>query len=364
MKDKNYYAVIMAGGGGTRLWPLSRRKRPKQLLKLIDDTSMFAMAVNRLRAIFPVERILVVTVADQTAKLQKDVPDIPRENYLIEPMPRGTASVVGLAATRLQQIAPDATMAVLTADHYIRNLPLFHQLLEAAWETAQDNWLVTLGIHPTFPATGYGYIQHAEMIQKSQTLAVHRVLKFKEKPDLATAKVMLQSGDHDWNSGMFIWKVNGILAEFEKQMPDLYTGLTRIASASGTPREEGVIHEVWQALRPSTIDYGIMENAGSLAVIPATDLGWDDIGSWESLFEVLPCDENGNIFIGCKPLTLDSNHSLVLSEKSDRKIVTIGMQDAIIIDTGDALLVCNRHDAQKVRDVVKMLGDVENGKYL
>jgi mannose-1-phosphate guanylyltransferase len=364
MADNNFYAVIMAGGGGTRLWPLSRRKRPKQLLKLIDDTSMFAMAVNRLRTILPVERILVVTVADQAAQLQKDIPEIPKENYLIEPMPRGTASVVGLAAIHLQKIAPNTSMAVLTADHYIRNIPLFHELLEAAWETAQDNWLVTLGIHPTFPSTGYGYIQHADIIGKYQTLAVHRVLKFKEKPDLATAKVMLQSGDHDWNSGMFIWKVSSILAEFERQMPELYQGLTRIAASLGTAAEAETVEETWRGLKSVTIDYGIMEKAESVAVIPATDLGWDDIGSWESLFEVLPCDENGNIFIGCDPLSLDSNHSLILSENPGHQIVTIGMQDTIIIDTGDALLVCNRHDAQKVKDVVQKLGKIENGKYL
>jgi mannose-1-phosphate guanylyltransferase len=364
MADKNYYAVIMAGGGGTRLWPLSRRARPKQLLKLVDDTSMFAMAVNRLKAILPVERILVVTVGDQAAQLQKDMPEIPPENYLIEPLPRGTASVVGLAAIHLQHIDPNASMAVLTADHYIRNIPLFHQLLEAAWETAQDGWLVTLGIHPTFPSTGYGYIQHAEIIGKCQTLAVHKVLKFKEKPDLATAKAMLQSGDHDWNSGMFIWKVDSILAEFERQMPELHQGLTRIASSLGTPSESKTIEDVWRGLKPVTIDYGIMEKAKSVAVIPATDLGWDDIGSWESLFDVLQGDENGNIFIGCEPIALESSHSLVLSEVPGHKIVTIGMQDTIIIDTGDALLVCNRHDAQKVRDVVKMLGELENGKYL
>jgi mannose-1-phosphate guanylyltransferase len=364
MSDKNYYAVIMAGGGGTRLWPLSRRSRPKQLLKLIGNTSMFAMAVNRLRDILPIERILVVTVAEQAALLQQDVPDIPKENYLIEPMPRGTASVVGLAAVKLQAIDPEATMAVLTADHYIRNIPLFHQLLEFGRETAQDGWLVTLGVHPTFPSTGYGYIQHAETIQKYQTLAVHRVLKFKEKPNLETAKAMLQSGDHDWNSGMFIWKVSSIMTEFEKQMPALYTGLTRISADLGTDRESETIQSVWQELESRTIDYGIMEKAASVAVIPATDLGWDDIGSWESLFEVLPGDENGNVFIGCEPIAYDSNHSLLLSENAGHKIVTIGMQDTIIIDTGDALLVCNRRDAQKVREIVQMLGNIENGKYL
>ncbi len=364
MADHNFYAVIMAGGGGTRLWPLSRRKRPKQLLKLIDDTSMFAMAVNRLKAILPVERILVVTVADQAAQLQKDVPEIPAQNYLIEPMPRGTASVVGLAAIHLQKIAPDATMAVLTADHYIRNIPLFHKLLEAAWQTAQDGWLVTLGIHPTFPSTGYGYIQHGETLQKYQTLAVHRVLKFKEKPDLGTAKVMVASDDHNWNSGMFIWKVGSILAEFKRQMPELHQSLESIAASLGTPAEANTVEETWRELKAVTIDYGIMEKASSVAVIPATDLGWDDIGSWESLFDVLPGDENGNIYIGCAPVSLESDHSLILSENPGHQIVTIGMQDTIIIDTGDALLVCNRHDAQKVKDVVQKLGKIENGKYL
>ncbi len=364
MSENDYYAVIMAGGGGTRLWPLSRRKRPKQLLKLVDDTSMFAMAVDRLRAILPVERILVVTVADQAAQLQKDVPDIPKENYVIEPMPRGTASVVGLAAIHLQRIAPKATMAILTADHYIRNIPLFHQLLKTAYDAAQDGWLVTLGIHPTFPSTGYGYIQHGETIKQEKALPVHRVLKFKEKPDLETAKAMLQSDDHNWNSGMFIWKVDTILSEFANQMPELYEGLTKIIAASGSAHEQNVIQEVWRGLKPNTIDYGIMEKAASVAVIPATDLGWDDIGSWESLFEVLPADENGNIFVGCEPITIDSNHSLIVSDNSERKLVMIGMEDTILVDTGDALLVCNRHDAQKVREVVRLLAELENGKYL
>jgi mannose-1-phosphate guanylyltransferase len=356
--DKNlehYYAVIMAGGGGTRLWPLSRKAQPKQMLSLFDERSLFQASVERLDGIFSHDRILVVTVEDQASELQEQCPEIPQENFILEPMPRGTASVVGLAAIALRNRDPQAVMAVLTADHYIGKEQKFRQALRSAHDVAQDGYLVTLGIQPTFPATGYGYIQRGEPIGVYGGLDVDRVLRFKEKPDEEQARQLLATGDHAWNSGMFVWKVDRILAEFERQMPDLHAGLEEISRAWLKPEHKTVIDKVWPSLKSETIDYGIMEGADRVAVIPAADWKWSDVGSWESLFEVLPTDEQGNIIMGGKHIGLDTDHSLVYVTQERRLIVTIGVSDLVLVDTGDVLLVCHKDQAQRVRQVVDHL---------
>lgn len=361
---KNYYAVIMAGGGGTRLWPLSRTSRPKQMLRLGSERTLFQIAIDRLDGLFPPERILVVTVADQAEELRRQRPEIPPENYLLEPMPRGTASVVGLAATALSHRDREAVMAVLTADHTIRNEAAFRELLRSAYHVAQKGYLVTLGITPTHPATGYGYIQQGERLEDAGLRPVYEVRRFKEKPDLATAKAMLADGNHVWNSGMFIWQVNRIRAEFDRLMPELADILRKIDASWSTPQRDEVIRSLWPTIRPETIDYGIMERAERAAVLPASELGWNDIGSWDALFEVLPADENGNIFLLSEVLQLDSRQSLILSEGKERLIAAIGVRDLVIIDTGDVLLVCNRADAQKVRDAVNLLKQTGQNRYL
>jgi mannose-1-phosphate guanylyltransferase len=356
----HYYAVIMAGGGGTRLWPLSRQSRPKQMLSLFDERSLFQTAVNRLEGIFPAERILVVTVQDQAAALQEQVPEIPAENYLIEPMPRGTASVVGLAAVALQQRDAQAVMSVLTSDHYMKDEEQFRQVLRVAYQVAEDGYLVTLGIEPTFPATGYGYIQQGEKIGVYQGLEAFEVLRFKEKPDGSTAARLLQSGDHVWNSGMFIWRVERIMAEFKRQMPELAAELQGIADAWHAAEKEATIKRVWSQLKAETIDYGIMEGAQKVAVVPAAGIGWSDVGSWDSLFDLLEGDENGNIIIGAKHMGLDTRDTLAYVEGPKRFIVTIGVQDLVVVDTGDVLLICSKDQAQRVRQVVNLLK--ENGE--
>lgn len=360
----HYYAVIMAGGGGTRLWPLSRQALPKQMLKLAGDRTLFQMAVDRLQGLFSPERILVVTVAEQAIQLQAQVPEIPVENYLIEPMPRGTASVVGLAAVVLQKRDPQATMAVLTADHFITNVAYFQNLLQAAYDLAQDGYLMTLGIQPTYPATGYGYIHRGDAVGEYRGQMAYQVRRFKEKPNESVAREMVAAGDHDWNSGMFIWRVEQILKAFESLMPELYAKLMEISQAWGGSQQKAVVEKVWPTIRPETIDYGIMEKASRVAVLPAINLGWNDVGSWESLFEVLPADENGNIILGAEHFGLDTNASLVCADSTDRLIVTIGAQDLIVVDTGNALLVCARKDAQKVRQVVDWLKQQGRGEYL
>jgi mannose-1-phosphate guanylyltransferase len=358
---EHYYAVIMAGGGGTRLWPLSRRARPKQMLRLIDRRSLFQMAVDRLKGIFTSERILVVTVEDQAPELQEQCPDIPLKNYLLEPVPRGTASVVGLAAIALQTRDPQAVMAVLTSDHYIGNEQYFRELLTAAHEVAQDGYLVTLGIAPTYAATGYGYIQRGKPAGAYQDVEAYHVLRFKEKPDEFQAQLMLAKGDHTWNSGMFVWRVDRIMEEFAKQMPTLSETLIKIGKAWGTDKQQQVVKKFWPDLEIQTIDYGIMEGARQVVVIPVSNLRWSDVGSWDSLFDVLPVDANGNIVIGGQHFGLDTKESLVYVNQEHRLIVTIGVKDLVVVDTGDVLLVCRKDQAQKVRHVVNILKETEEG---
>lgn len=358
------YAVIMAGGGGTRLWPLSRREKPKQLLPLIGQETLFQSTVRRLEGLFPPERILVVTVEEQAREMKEQAPEIPGENYLIEPAPRGTASVVGLAAMALQKRDPQASMAILPSDHFIRNVDLFHYLLKAAFEVAEDGHLVTLGITPTMPSTAYGYIQQGAGLGGGYKYPVYKVKSFKEKPDEETARHLLRSGDHSWNSGMFIWRADAILAEIQRQMPDLTTALDTIGADWGAPTRLETLGKIWKDLQPETVDYGVMEKAGKVAVLPAGGLGWSDVGSWASLFEVLLPDMSGNIATNAvSHLALETNNTLVYGGV-DRLVVTIGVDDMVIVDTGDAILICKRDQSQKVKDVVEHLKKHQQEKYL
>lgn len=352
---ENYYAVIMAGGGGTRLWPLSRKSRPKQMLALGQERTLFQVAVDRLQGVFSPDRVYVVTVEEQSSGLQKQCPEIPPDNYLLEPMPRGTASVVGYAAAILGKRDPDAVMAVLTADHIIGNLKLFQQILIAAYQVAEENHLVTLGVTPTYPATGYGYTRQGELIGNYQELDVFQVLEFTEKPALSEAERMLSSGEYAWNSGMFFWRTEVILNEISRQMPELSSQLQGIVKAWDTPDQKNVLQKVWPDIKPETIDFGIMENAGEVAVIPASGLEWNDVGSWEALFDVLQADKDGNISQGGEHISLNTSGTLVYSAENPRTVVTIGAVNLIIVDTGDILLICNRDQAQEVRQIVKKL---------
>jgi mannose-1-phosphate guanylyltransferase len=358
------YAVIMAGGGGTRLWPVSRKEKPKQLLSLLGKETLFQSTVARLEKLFPPERILIVTIAELAREMQEQVPLIPAENYLIEPAPRGTASVVALAAAVLEKRDPQAIMAIQTSDHYIRNHDLFHFLIRTAFDVAKNNYLVTLGIAPTFPSTGYGYIQQGESLDGDYKYPVYKVKRFKEKPDQDTAQQLLRSGDHSWNSGMFIWRAEAILAEIEKQMPDLFKVVKEISSVWNTPRQDDVLQECWKDLKSQTIDYGIMEKAEQVAVLPAGGLGWSDVGSWNSLFEVLLPDMNGNVAAGAQHLALDTHNTLVYSGDDQRLVVTIGLDDMVVVDAGDVLMICKADQSQKVRDVVEHLKKHHQENYL
>lgn len=345
------YALIMAGGAGTRLWPLSREHLPKTALRLYSDQSMFQIAVERLAPLFPPERILVIAGTEHTNVLMGQVPAIPRDNFIVEPQGRGTAPAIGLAAIHLAQRDPEATMAVVTADHHIGDIAAFHGALEAALQIAQKDFLVTLGISPNWPSTEYGYIELAEELGRVGDFPVYRAERFVEKPNLNTAQKMLTLGNYSWNSGMFIWKVSAVLAEFQTQMPDLHEVLMRIANEFNTGYYDTILNGVWLTIPKQTIDYGIMENAANVAVIPV-DMDWMDIGNWNSLKTLLPQDQKGNSSRG-DVLLEQTTGSLFLGGK--RLITAIGLTDMIVIDTPDALLICPKDRVGEVRGLVDKL---------
>jgi mannose-1-phosphate guanylyltransferase len=357
------YAVIMAGGSGTRLWPVSRKKHPKHILPLLGERTLFQGTLDRLEGLVSLDHVLVVTTANQVEELKSQALEIPQDNFLVEPQPRGTASVVGLAAAVLVRRDPEATMMVLPSDHYIRNTDLFQLVMRVAVEVAQNGYLVTLGIRPTFAATGYGYIQRGASLPEKYAYPVYRVQQFTEKPDETRARQMLASGDHSWNSGMFVWRVDRILNEITRLMPDLKTALDQIGAAWDSPERKQVLKSIWPSLKAETIDYGVMERAENVAVLPAGGLDWSDVGSWDSLFDVILPDESGNVVVNGQHMLLETHGSLILA--GDKKlVVVIGVDDLIVVDTEDAMLVCRRDRAQQVRQVIENLKKTNREDYL
>ncbi len=354
------YVLIMAGGSGTRLWPASREARPKQLLGLFSERTMLQEACQRVAPLIPDDQIFVVTSEAYTDVVHQQVPRVPASNIIGELDGHGTAPCIGLSALYLKRLDPEAVMAVLTADHHIEKADELRRALGAAAQVAEGSCLVTLGIRPNRPATGYGYIERAEKLAQISGLDVYRVEKFTEKPDLPTAQAFVESGRYYWNSGMFIWRVSAILQEFGKLMPRFYAQLMEIDAALGTTEERAVLERVWPQVENETIDYGIMEHAEDVAVIPV-DIGWSDVGDWTALSELLPTDEEGNVVVG-QHVGLDTTGCLI--HGSRRLVATIGLEDMIVVDTEDALLVCPRERAQEVRDLVKKLKESGREEYL
>lgn len=350
--NEHLYAVIMAGGGGTRLWPLSRRPHPKQMLTLIGTRSMFQLAVDRLLPLLPPERILVVTAADQMAALAAQVPDLPAENFIVEPLGRGTAPCIGLAALHLQQRDPLAVMAVVTADHYIRHVETFRGVLQAAQSVAEQGYLVTLGIEPTYPATGYGYIRRGALLAELGAFTAYHVAQFTEKPSAEVALQFLAAGDYTWNSGMFIWRAARILEEIARWMPALAETLQVLGAALSTPRYAPLLEQLWPQVAKEMIDYGIMEKAERVAVFPV-DLGWSDVGAWPAVMALHAPDAQGNVLLG-DVMAVDTTDSMIFSG-ADRLVATIGLRDVIVVDSADVTLITTRVQAERVREIVEAL---------
>jgi mannose-1-phosphate guanylyltransferase len=326
---------------------------------------MLQEACQRIAPLVPDDKIFVVTSEAYTDVVRQQIPQVPAANVIDELEGHGTAPCIGLSALYLKQLDPEAVMAVLTADHYIEKADELRRALAAATLVAEEGHLVTLGIQPNRPATGYGYIHRSEKLAQVSGHDVYRVEKFTEKPDQATAQAFVESGRYYWNSGMFIWKVSTILQEFEKLMPQFYVQLMEIDAVLGTAEERAVLERVWPQVENETIDYGIMERAEDVAVIPV-DIGWSDVGDWTALSELLPADEEGNVIARSSAvgqhIGLDTTGCLI--HGSRRLVTTIGLEDMIVIDTEDALLICPKERAQEVRDLVRKIKESGREEYL
>ena len=355
------YVSILAGGSGTRLWPLSRSHRPKQLLPLLGDRSLVQATVDRVAPLVPYERILVVTEASHADQLREQLPELPKENILVEPVRRGTAAAIGLAVQWIARRDPSATMASLHSDHAVGDAEDFRRALSAAFEVARSgDWLVTLGIRPSSPHTGMGYIEVGESIGTFAGREAHRAVRFVEKPNRSTAEGFIAQG-YVWNPGYFIWRIDVITRAFEKLLPDMQSHLAAIGAAMGQPNFDEVLGREYPRLRVETIDYGIMERADQIATIPA-DFGWNDIGGWGELWEISPKDAADNV-IHADGLNVETVRSLVWG--SGRPIFTLGVEDLVIVDLPDALLVCSRAQAEQLKTLIERLqADPERARLL
>jgi mannose-1-phosphate guanylyltransferase len=354
--------MIMAGGGGTRLWPMSRSDMPKQLLPLVEDYSMFRVSVQRLAPLFAPEQIFVVAGRNHVDALRADAPEIPAENFIVEPFGRDSGPAAALGISVIQKRDPEATVAILTADHHIADKERFRDVLHAACEVAQDHWIVTLGISPSLPSTAFGYIRRGESIRDVAGFRCYHALGFTEKPNTEKAIQFIRSGEYSWNSGMFIWRADRAMAEFRQQQPEIYRLMQQLLPAIDTPDYDTVLDRVWEVMPRISIDFAVMEGADRVAVIPV-DIGWSDVGSWDALFDVIDLDPDGNVFKGASPnrITVDTRNTLIYS---DKLTVTIGIDNLVIVDTPDVLMICHRDRTQDVKQVVAQLRETDNAIYL
>jgi mannose-1-phosphate guanylyltransferase/mannose-6-phosphate isomerase len=328
---------------------------PKQLLRIVGQESMIIQTLKRARPLTTEDRIWVVTVASQAVEVQTELASMGMEGMRIlkEPVGRNTAAAIGLAAVHILRREPDAVMVVLPADHYIEHEGRFLEVLEAGALVARSGWLVTLGIPPTKPETGYGYIQRGEPLEPeacgSPPMEVFQAVRFTEKPDRGTAEAYLRSKEFFWNSGVFLWRADRFLEEMERHLPDHAKGLKEIQEVGEGNGER--IRTFYEGLQPISVDYGIMEKAERVAVIPA-EVGWSDVGSWDALWEILEKDSGGNVLQG-DVLTLEGRGNLILSK--ERLVAALGLEDMVVVDTLDAVLICPRRRSQDVRALAERL---------
>lgn len=351
------FSVIMAGGGGTRFWPLSRKETPKQLLNLSGKDLMINETIDRLLKVCDNKDVFVVTNTTQVAKMRVAVKGrMPLENIISEPSARNTAACIGYAAMQIMKKHGDGVMVVTPSDAYIRNSDKYASVLKEAVGVAEKtSGLVTIGITPTFPATGYGYIKYLE-----GEGCAKKVERFVEKPSEELAVKYLKEGGYAWNSGVFVWKVSVILEKFKEFLPDIYEKLCEIEKSIGTSKEEAQVNEIYPTIRSISIDYGVMEKASNIWVIPS-EFGWSDVGSWDMMKTLHKEDENGNIKLG-DTLTLDTTNSIVFSD--GQLVATVGVDNLVVVATKDAILVCPKDKAQDVKKIVDKLKEEKRDNLL
>lgn len=352
------YVVIMAGGKGERFWPESRLRRPKQLLPIAGDQPMLVQTIERLPGLVPKENVLVLTNREQIDAVRAVCPDLPPENVVAEPEGRDTAAAVALAALMVKQRSPEACLAMLPADHVIQDHERFRSVLEAAFQAAEQSpVLVTVGIVPTEPATGFGYIQRGEQLAAIGDRPVWRVLRFVEKPDPVTAQAYLDSGDYFWNGGMFVWRVSAVEAAFAAHAPELRASFITMekALAEGADLEE-TLATYFPGVMKISVDYAIMEKAENVVTIPA-DFDWDDVGAWPAAARHMQSIGEGNVSRG-RAVVEDGSGNIIVSDQG-HLVAVVGCDDLIVVHTDDATLVCPRSKAQQIKDLVKRLGKEE-----
>lgn len=348
------FAVIMAGGRGERFWPRSRVAAPKQFLNLVGDKTMLQLTVERVEGLVGISRTYIVAGLDFKDIIMDQVPHLPEENIIIEPFGRDTAAAIGLAALVLERKDPREVMIVLPADHYISDIPRFQEVLKSAVAAAwRGEDIVTLGITPHRPETGYGYISEGELCDTFAGTPACRVVRFLEKPDYAKAVRFLSVGNYLWNSGMFIWRVDLIRQLIEKHTPQLAQGLNKIGQAMGTEQYMAVLGEVYAGLPKISVDYGILEKAEKVLVMRG-DFGWDDIGSWTALDRYAEKDERGNVIEG-RGVLLDTSDTFIYSP--GKTVGVIGVESLIVVNDRDNIMVCRKDRAQEIKKVVQALKD-------
>lgn len=345
------YAVILAGGVGSRLWPRSRNATPKQFLNLAGHETMIQTTVRRIMPLIPADKILVVTGEPYVGLVGEQLPMLPPENVIAELSGKNTAPAIGLGALAVRQRDPTAVMAVLTADHLIPDEATFRSSLSVAEIVAQQNRLVTLGITPTGPETGYGYIQRGDQLGVYNEQPVYQVQQFLEKPDLSTAEQFFQSGEYYWNSGMFIWRADTLFQALERHMPELAADLARLDVALQN-KAMAEVAQLWQAITPESIDVGLMEKAARVAVVPL-DAGWNDVGSWSALYDELAEHEAANVVVDAEHLNIDAQGLLI--QGNGKLVATVGLDNVVIVVTDDAILVCAKDRTQDVKKIVDQL---------